>query len=133
MSNIWYDYSKKRVRQVLGTIYRGDFEGNFGEVLNSFMAEYASYKNYVDEPHEVVERSGYGKHLYLDGVEKKTVKFDSIHLDWQDTYDDEKELRVIGERAMDAGELAAYEAEVELGKQREIEQLRKLKEKYPNV
>jgi hypothetical protein len=133
MSNIQYYYGTKKVRQAIGTIYRGDFEGDFGEVLNSFMAEYASYKKYLDEPHEVTERSGYGKHLYLDGTDKKTVKFDSLHLDWQDTYDDEKELRVVGERAMDAGELAAYEAELEKSKEREIEQLRKLKEKYPNV
>jgi hypothetical protein len=130
---IRYDYGKKKVRQVLGTIDRYDLEGDFHEAVNRFADEYASYKEYLDEPHEIPERSGYGKSMYLDGVDNKTIKFDKLYLDWQDTYDNEKELQVVGERDMDASELAAYDAELEKQKQREIEQLKKLKEKYPDA
>ena len=126
-------YGTKRVRQAIGTIYRGDLEGDFGDVLNKLMAEYGHYKQFLDEPHEVSERSGYGRNKYLDGVDKKLVKFDKLYLDWQDTYDNEKELVVIGERDMDASELAAYAEELKKQKQREIEQLKKLKEKYPDA
>lgn len=130
MNNIIYHYGTKRVHQALGTIYRYDLEGDFGEALNNFMAEYNDYKKYLEEPHELVDC---GRHMYLDGVDKKNVKFDKISLDWQDTYENEKELVVYGERDMDSSELAAYEVELEKSKQREIEQLKKLREKYPNA
>jgi hypothetical protein len=132
MNNVQYLYGTKRVRQALGTIYRGDFEGDFGESVNRFANEYASYKKYLDEPHEFGTKWLYGQHMYLDGTDNKMVQFDKLMLDWQDTYDDEKELRVIGERDMDSQELAAMEIETEKQVDREKEQLRKLKEKYPN-
>ena len=133
MSNISYMYGAKRVRQALGTIYRGDLEGDFNEVINRLLAEFGRYRKHCEEVHEITERADYGRHLYLDGTDKKAVKFDKLYLDWRDTYDDEKELWVIGERDMDASELAAMEAEFEASKEREKEQLRKLKEKYPDV
>lgn len=133
MSNLQYYYGTKKVRQALGIIYRDSFEGDFGEVVNRLLVEYGDWRKYLEEPHELTERSGYGKHLYLDGTDKKTVKFDKLFLDWRDTYEDDKELWVIGERAMDASELAAYAAELEQQKEREKEQLRKLREKYPDA
>ena len=132
MSNIYYDRSRKRVRQTLGTIYARNFEGEFGKVINDLMTEYGSFKKYLEEAVELTE-NGWSSQKYLDGDVKKNVKFDKLFLDWASTYDDEKELRVIGERDMDGCELLALENETTEQKEREKEQLRKLKQKYPEV
>jgi len=125
-----YNYGNKTASQSLGTMDTYDFEGDFGEVLNRFMAEYGNYKKYLEEPQEI-NLGKYSK--YLDGVNKKTVKFTKLRLDWRETYDDTKQLHVVGERPMDEGELAAYAEEVEKSKDREIAQLKLLREKYPNA
>jgi hypothetical protein len=128
-----YDRGRKRVRQNLGTIDTYDFEGEFGKVINDMLDTYGQYRKHLEEASEIVERSGYGQCKYLDGVDKKTVKFDKLFLDWQETYDDEKQLCIIGERDMDAAEIAAMEDENKQYQEREKEQLRKLKEKYPDA
>lgn len=132
MSNISYDRGKKRVRQTLGAISTYDLEGEFGNAVNNFMAEYGHYKKYIDEATEIKE-TGYASQKYLDGVDKKTVKFDKLLLDYRNNYDDEKQLCVVGERDMDVSELAAMGEETKQQQEREKEQLRKLREKYPDA
>lgn len=130
---IRYDYNKKRVTQCIGTIYSGNLEGCFEDVINHLLKEFGDYKKYLEEPQEVVENGWPSYEKYNDGSTKKMVKFDKLRLDWHNTYDDERELRVLAERDMDASELAAYDVLLAEQKEREKEQLRKLKEKYPDV
>ena len=132
MSNISYDRGRNRVSQVIGSISPYDLEGDFKSVMKSFENTYKEYCEYLTEPHEIAEQSGYGANLYLDETNKKTVKFDKLRLDWVESYDG-KELRIIGERDMDEAELAAMKKEDEKYQEFEKAQLRKLKEKYPDV
>lgn len=140
MANIGYNYGTKRVRQILGTLDTYMLEGAFDEVLKQFSRKYADYKYaHVDQTRPMdAHQYGYrNRSGYLDGATTKTVKFDQLYLEWQRSYDDDRELCIIGERDMDAGELAAYEtncaADKHVKEQNEMEYLRKLKQKYPNV
>jgi hypothetical protein len=126
-----YNPATKRVTQVLGSIYSGDLEGDFGGVVNSIMAEYGLYKKFMEEAREITE-TNYRGGAYLDGSKTKKVKFDRIYLNWEPTYDNEKVLQVIGERDYDSDELVALTLMIEDQEEREKAQLRKLKEKYPN-
>lgn len=127
-----YNSATKRVTQKLGYIYSGDLEGDFGEIINKIMAEYGHYKQFTEKMQEITE-TNYNGGAYLDGSKTKSVKFDKIYLSWESTYDNEKELQVIGERNYDSDELAALEKLNKAQEAREKEQLRKLKEKYPDV
>lgn len=127
-----YDPIRKRVTQVLGTLSYDDIEGDFGAVVNKLMTEHESYKKFMLELQPITEKD-YRGGAYLDGSSVKSVKFDRIYLEWQRTYDDERELKVIGERPYDASELEAFELMLKAQEEREKAQLRKLKEKYPDV
>lgn len=131
---IYYDRSRKRATQTLGTMSLYDFEGEIGKVLvNDCLAIYDQYRKYTQKAHEITERSGYGKKMYLDGTDTKMVKFDTIRLSVEEDYEGNKQLCFKGERDMDADEIAAMEEETKAYQEREKEQLRKLKEKYPDV
>jgi hypothetical protein len=130
MSNVNYNYGKKTVRIVLGTISTYDLEGTFEDIIDKLNGEFKQYKDYITSP-QTVPAGGY--YTYLDGEKNKKLQFDSLHLEWHSTYDDEKQLQIIGERAMDASELAAWDAQVKKGQEQEKEQLRRLKAKYPDV
>lgn len=135
MSKISYDRGHKKVRQVLSYISLDEFEGDFDSVIKKLKEEQACYAVYTKEAQEITEPLTYGssKGAYLDGTSKKSVKFDRIYLDLVSEGDDEKKFNIVGERMMDAGELAAMDKENEQNQEREIEQLRKLKEKYPGI
>lgn len=134
MSNISYDKYRFRVRQTLGTISLYDLEGDFPKVLQKMKEEYKYYSEYTKTPHELHE-SNYSGGAYLDKTSKKTVIFDKIYLDCVQTGED-RELRVVGERDLTAEELNVLniEAAAALAKrtEEEKEQLRKLREKYPD-
>lgn len=130
---IFYDRGRKRVRQTLGTISLYDLEGEFGKVINDMLSLYGQYRKHTEEFTEIVERSGYGKKMYLDGTDTKKVKFDTLRLSVEDDYEGQRQLCIMGERDMDADEIAAMEQEAKEHQEREKEHLRKLKEKYPDV
>lgn len=129
MQYIEYLHSVKRVRQVLGTTYLCDLEGEFGAVLDHLTKMHISYRKYLREPTEVTSPHN----AYSDGTRTKVVQFDKLFLERRRSYDDTEELCVVGERGMDAGEIAAAVASLEKDKQREIEQLRILRQKYPDA
>lgn len=126
-----YNYGTKRVSQALGTIYLGNLEGDFTQVIKHLSQEYEDYKKYIEESVQITE-TDYRGGAYLDGSSKKSVKFDRLYLDLVDSYDN-KELRVMGERPMDADELAALDRIYKANEERERAELKRLKEKYPNV
>lgn len=127
-----YDPIRKRVTQILGTLSYDDLEGDFGAVINKLMIEHESYKKFMIELQPITEKD-YRGGAYLDGSSVKSVKFDKVYLEWQRTYDDERELKVIGERPYDASELEAFKLNLKDQEEREKAKLRELKEKYPDV
>lgn len=132
---IRYDEYRKLATQDLGYISTYELEGDFDKVIKYIQKEYMDYKEYLHKPHEIRETT-YSGGAYLDGTEKKSVIFDRIYIDCVETQDNGREFRIKGERKLTAEELVALEAKeakrnAEYANQ-EREQLRKLKEKYPN-
>jgi hypothetical protein len=126
-----YNLIAKTVTQTLGSIDSDNLEGAFSEVTNRILAEYGYYKKFLEEAQEVSE-TNYRGGAYLDGERTKKVKFDKIYLVWHDSHDDTKVLHVMGDRPMDAGELAALAEETKKRETAERQMLKKLKEKYPD-
>ncbi len=133
---ISYDEYNKRVTQDLGYISTYELEGDFDKVIENIKKEYEYYSEYLTKGHKIKEENYQGG-AYLDGTSEKVVSFDRIYIDCVDTYDNGKEFRIRGQRGLNAEELVALEAKNKVrNAKREVEekeQLKKLKEKYPDA
>ena len=133
---IRYDEYRKEVTQDLGTISLYDLEGDFSKAIEKLQQEYEYYSKYLKVKHKIKEEN-YSGGAYLDKSKEKNVIFDKIYIECIEGCEGQKELRVKGERKLDAAELIALHekktAAAMKKTEEEKEQLRKLKEKYPNL
>lgn len=132
---IRYDEYARRATQDLGYISTYDLEGEFNRVIEFLKKEYELYSSYLTTEHKIKEEN-YSGGAYLDGTKEKMVKFDKIYIDCVETGDNGKEFHIKGQRNLTAEELVALEAKekIQAAKRtdQEREQLRLLKEKYPD-
>ena len=118
-----YNYSKKRVSQVINTIDLYDLEGDFSHAIKKLEEE---YKYYQDNYTQLKRLKG----NYNDGCTIKFVKFDSFRLVVDRDCENEKILVVRGERDFLPEEIEAYQNQLTKTEAYEREQLAKLKAKY---
>ena len=128
---IFYDRSRKRVRQSLGTIETYQFESDFATALSMFQKAHDVFMMFTKEPHEITE-TNYRGAAYLDGEKCKKVIFDYIRIHFEDGYDGSHHFEVIGERDMLPEELAVIDSEKLAEEKQEKAMLRKLLKKYPD-
>lgn len=130
--NIQYDFSKKRVKQLISSsdIYTL-FSGNIEEVEKKFREWIKHYKdNYLKKSVEISTMNTLFDR-YLDGNDWKRVKFDNlVFVVSRDKYNDTPIIEIYGERNMDKDELKALENQKKENKDKERKTWERLNKIY---
>lgn len=114
---IEYNFSEKRVKHRLLNLSIYELEGN----LDNTIKQLESYKTcYIGVPttqHIPIPKQSYHAG-YIDGVSKKQVTFDKLHLSIDYGYDNDNSFILYGERDFDATELQELENRKKLEKEK---------------
>lgn len=131
---IVYDRSRKTVKQLLTTMSLYNFTGEIDDVINKLKEEKKSLLKEYGKGKEVVCKHSYnGDGAYLDGTNKKFVKFEKFIMEDDEEYGD-KVIAIYGHRDMDADEVSAMTVESKKQKddraERDKKEFERMKKEY---